>query len=103
MLETTSRVLRATAILIAVVGAVDAIRGEHWDQVAMLTVIAVLLIIDLIAARLRPSTLAVRADHLDWLEEEAARADDTAALVAGRAIAAYRATRGSRDTAGSTS
>lgn len=103
MIETTSRVLRTLAILIAVVGAVDAVRGEHWDQVAMLVVIAALLVVDLALGRLGPPTLAVRPDHLDWLEEEAARTDDTPALVAGRAVAAYRATRGSPNASGASS
>ena len=93
MAETSSRMARVLALLIAVVGTIDAVRGQHWDQVAMLSVIALLLVVDIGLQRYRPDRLTIRADHLDWLREEAARTDDTAELVAGRAVAAYRAVR----------
>lgn len=93
MIELASRTLRVVALLAAGVGAVDAARGPHWDQFAMLAAIVAVLAVDLALDALRPATVAVRADQLAWLAEEAGRTDDTVGLVAGRAIAAYRASR----------
>jgi hypothetical protein len=92
MIESTSRVVRVLILLVAVVAALDALRGEHWDQFVMLLAIAVLLATDLVLRRLAPPSITLRPDLVSWLRDEAARTDDTPELVADRAVATYRAT-----------
>jgi hypothetical protein len=94
MVETTGRVAVGTALLIAVVAAVDAVRGSHWDQVVMLAAIAVLLVVVVVADRVRPPCVAVRADLIEWLRDESTRTDDSIARIASRALAEHRAARG---------
>ena len=87
--------MKRLQFLIAVVAAVDAGRGSHWDQLAMLAAIAGLLAVVAIADRLRPPCVAIRADLIEWLRDESTRTDDSVARIASRALAEHRAARGS--------
>ncbi len=92
MIELTSRVIRVLALLIAVVGSLDALRGDHWDQFGMLVAIAALLVADLVLRHFASPSITLRPDLVSWLQDEAAHTDDTPELIADRAVATYRAT-----------
>ena len=94
MVETTNRLAAGVALLIAAVAAVDAVRGEHWDQLAMLAAIALLLVVLLLVDIMRPACVVVRADVAVWLRDEAARTDDSMSRIVARAVAEHRAGRG---------
>ena len=82
------RVLFGVSILVAVVGAIDAARGAHWDQFALLCALGALSLIALVGAgravRLRPGLM-------NWVEKQAAVTDDDPSRIVDRALAAYRA------------
>ena len=82
------RVLSGISILVAVVAAIDAARGAHWDQFALLCVLAALSVITFVGAR---RTVEPRPDLMNWVEEQAAVTDDDPNRIVDRALAAYRA------------
>ena len=82
------RMLFGVSILVAVVAAIDAARGAHWDQFALLCVLAALSLIALVGAR---RTVEPRPDLMNWVEQQAAVTDDDPNRVVDRALAAYRA------------
>ncbi len=82
------RMLSGVSILVAVVAAIDAARGAHWDQCALLCVLAALSLIVLIGTG---RTVEPRPDLMNWVEEQAAVTDDDPNRVVDRALAAYRA------------
>lgn len=82
--------LIGAAILLAVIGAFDAVRGDHWDQFAILIAVALLLWAALAVSPRRSQVVAPRPDLMDWLDEFAALTDDEPDRVADRALAAYR-------------
>ena len=82
------RVLFGVSILVGVVAAIDAARGGHWDQFALLCVLVALSLIALVAAG---RTVKPRPDLMNWVEEQAAITDDDPSRVVDRALAAYRA------------
>lgn len=82
------RWLFGVSVLVAVVAAIDAARGAHWDQFALLCVLAALSLIALVA---RGRTVEPRPDLMNWVEQQAAVTDDDPNRVVDRALAAYRA------------
>ena len=82
------RMLLGISMLIAIVAAIDAARGAHWDQFALLCVLGALSLIALVIAgrAVRP-----RPDLMNWVEQQAAVTDDDPNRVVDRALAAYRA------------
>lgn len=78
----------ATIALIALVGAIDAVRLDAWSTVAFFVTIAVLSIGTLL--RRREHAVDVRGDHHAWLAQTASVTGETAEIVADRAIGAYR-------------
>lgn len=82
------RMLSGISILVAVVAAIDAARGAHWDQFALLCVLAALSLIALVGAG---RTVEPRPDLMNWVEEQAAVTDDDPNRIVDRALAAYRA------------
>ena len=82
------RMLFGVSILVAVVAAIDAARGAHWDQFALLCVLAALSLIALVGAG---RTVEPRPDLMNWVEQQAAVTDDDPNRVVDRALAAYRA------------
>ena len=82
------RVLFGVSILVAVVAAIDAARGAHWDQFALLCALGALSLIALVGAgrSVRP-----RPDLMNWVEQQAAVTDDDPSRIVDRALAAYRA------------
>jgi len=82
------RILFGVSILVAVVAAVDAARGAHWDQFALLCVLAALSLTALIGTG---RTVQPRPDLMNWVEQQAAVTDDDPNRVVDRALAAYRA------------
>ena len=82
------RTLLVISMLIAIVAAIDAARGAHWDQFALLCVLGALSLIALVIAgrAVRP-----RPDLMNWVEQQAAVTDDDPNRVVDRALAAYRA------------
>ena len=85
------RLLLGASLLVAGVAALDAIRGDHWDQFAMLIVIAALAVAGLALRAREGNTVRLRADLMAWVEQQAAVTDDEPRLVIDRALAAYRA------------
>ena len=82
------RTLFGVSILVAVVAAIDAARGAHWDQFALLCVLAALSLIALVRTG---RTVEPRPDLMNWVEQQAAVTDDDPNRVVDRALAAYRA------------
>jgi hypothetical protein len=82
------RMLLGVSILVAVVAAIDAARGAHWDQFALLCVLGALSLIALVGAgrSVRP-----RPDLMNWVEQQSAVTDDDPNRVVDRALAAYQA------------
>ena len=82
------RTLLGVSILVAVVAAIDAARGAHWDQFALLCALGALSLIALVGAgrSVRP-----RPDLMNWVEQQAAVTDDDPSRIVDRALAAYRA------------
>ncbi|MEA5558038.1 hypothetical protein [Nodularia spumigena] len=85
------RILLAIIGLFAAVAAIDAVRGEHWDQFAMLVVIAALAVVSLALYLSRRPGVRPRPDLMAWLADQAALTDDSPDAIADRALAAYRA------------
>jgi len=85
------RILLAIIALFAAVAAFDAVRGGHWDQFAMLVVIAALAVVALILYLRRRPGVRPRSDLMAWLADQAALTDDSPDAIADRALAAYRA------------
>ena len=82
------RTLLGISMLIAIVAAIDAARGAHWDQFALLCVLGALSLIALVGAG---RTVRPRPDLMNWVEQQAAVTDDDPNRVVDRALAAYRA------------
>ena len=82
------RMLLGVSMLIAIVAAIDAARGAHWDQFALLCALGALSLIALGTAGrgVRP-----RPDLMNWVEQQAALTDDDPNRLVDRALAAYRA------------
>jgi hypothetical protein len=82
--------LLLSALVAAVIGALDAGVSDEPDLVAVLAFIAMLQLVLLIrlAAGRRP--LPVRADLWSWVHDRAVRTGDRPEEVADRAVAAYR-------------
>jgi len=82
------RMLLGVSTLIAVVAAIDAALGAHWDQFALLCVLGVLSLIALVGAG---RSVRLRPDLMNWVEQQSAVTDDDPNRVVDRALAAYRA------------
>ena len=78
-------------LVISAVAALDAARGNHWDQLAMSIVVGSLALAGLMLSVSLRNTVRLRADLMAWIEQQAAMTDDEPRMVADRAIAAYRA------------
>jgi predicted Co/Zn/Cd cation transporter (cation efflux family) len=85
------RILLATIVLFAAVAAFDAVRGEHWDQFAMLVAIVVVAVAALALYLRRRPGVRPRSDLMAWLADQAALTDDSPDAISDRALAAYRA------------
>ena len=85
------RALLGASILLAVVGAIDAVRGDHWDQFVILVVIASACAGALALQRGGTRWVTPRPDLLEWAREQAAVTDDTVERIVDRALAAQRA------------
>lgn len=85
------RTLLITSICLASIAGLDAVRGDHWDQFAMLGVLAGLSVVGLVLHERQRSAVRLRPELLAWLEDHAARTDDEPRRVVDRAMAAYRA------------
>lgn len=86
------RTLLATAVVVALAGAVDAAVGSVWDQFAILAAVIALLIVSLLTMTLstgRPS-VSIRADLVRWLRTRSAIEGEPLEMLADRAIATYR-------------
>ena len=81
------RTLLGVSILIAVVGAVDAARGAHWDQFALLCALGAL---SLIATIRSGRAIRPRSDLMHWVDWQASVTDDDPNRIVDRALAAYR-------------
>lgn len=79
------------AVLIAVVGAVDAAIGDAPDLVVLFVAVAVLCAVVLLRSITRRRAVAVRDDVARWLEITAAEQGETMDDLADRAISTYRA------------
>ncbi len=86
-----TRLMLVTMIVIAVIGAVDAMVGESWDLAVVLGALVVLAVVLLIRTFGRRPVVAVRADLVRWMAGRAATTGERTEDVADRAIAAYRA------------
>ena len=82
------RTLLGISMLIAIVAAIDAARGAHWDQFALLCVLGAL---SLIALGTAGRAVRPRPDLMNWVEQQAAVTDDGPNRVVDRALAAYQA------------
>ena len=85
------RTLLVSSIVVATVAGIDAVRGDHWDQVAMLLILGSLSAISLAVDTRRAPSVRLRPDLLAWVEDLAARTDDEPRRVVDRAVGAYRA------------
>lgn len=85
------RTLQGVSILVAVVAAIDAARGAHWDQFALLCVLGALSSIALIILVGAGRSVRPRPDLMNWVEQQSAMTDDDPSRVVDRALAAYRA------------
>lgn len=83
--------LWAVAILVTAVGMVDAADARNWDLVVVLASSVVLQALVLAAGRIGPHPVALRPDLADWLRRQADATGERPALLADRAVAAYRA------------
>ena len=81
------RTLLGVSILVAVVAAIDAARGAHWDQFALLCALAAL---SAIAALRAGGSVRPRPDLMNWVEWQASVTEDDPNRVVDRALAAYR-------------
>lgn len=82
------RMLLAFSILVAAVAALDAARGGHWDQFALLCALAAIASVVLVGTG---RTVRPRRDLMNWVEQQAALTDDDPTRIVDRALAAYRA------------
>ena len=80
-----------TAVFVAIVAALDAARGGHWDQFAMLLLVAALVTAAILMQLRNRHAVRLRPDLLIWARRHAAQIDDEPELVVDRALAAYRA------------
>ena len=85
------RTLLVSSIVVATVAGIDAGRGDHWDQFAMLLILGSLSAIALAVDTRRAPSVRLRPDLLAWVEDLASRTDDEPPRVVDRAVAAYRA------------
>ena len=82
------RMLLGVSILLAAVAALDAARGGHWDQFVLLCALAAIAVTVIVGTG---HTVRPRPDLMNWVEQQAALADDDPNRVVDRALAAYRA------------
>ena len=85
------RTLLGTSVVLALIAALDAFRGDHWDQFAMLGLLVALLVGAIAVDTRRRASVRLRPDLLSWVRDHAARTDDEPPRVVDRALAAYRA------------
>ena len=85
------RTLLITSVCLASIAGLDAVRGDHWDQFAILVVLVVLGVAALVVNGRQRSAVRLRPELHAWLEDHAARTDDEPRRVLDRALAAYRA------------
>ena len=83
--------LWAVAVLVTAVGLVDAADARNWDLVVVLASSVVLQVFVLAVARIGQHPVALRRDLADWLRRQADATGESPALLADRAVAAYRA------------
>ena len=62
------RTLLVSSIVVATVAGIDAVRGDHWDQVAMLLILGSLSAISLAVDTRRAPSVRLRPDLLAWVE-----------------------------------
>lgn len=82
-------VLITASLIVAFAGLVDAVVGEVWDLVAVLSAIAVLLAWHLLVTA-RRHVVALRPDLAHWIHERAVAEGEPAETIASRAVATYR-------------
>ncbi len=85
------KIVLMISVLVSAMAAVDAARGEHWDQFFLLVVLVVLQTGAWALARTFDTAVRLRRDLRSWVVEHAALTDDTPDAVVDRAMAAYRA------------
>jgi hypothetical protein len=85
------RLVLGAIVLISAVAALDAARGSHWDQLAMLLVVGSLAVAGLVMSAWLGNAVRLRPDVMAWVKQQAALTDDEPRLLVDRAIAAYRA------------
>ena len=86
-----NKLLLALAVVVSVVGAVDAAVGGQPDLVVVFGLGAVLQLALLVRLQVRRPAVPVRADLVSWLRDRAATEGEPIGLVADRCLAACRA------------
>lgn len=85
------RAVMAAALLIAVVGLIDALRGGEPDLATLFALLCVALAWLVAGASTRRTLVGVRADLARWIEERSALTGEPAERIVDRALADDRA------------
>lgn len=85
------KIVLLLSVVVAALAAVDAVRGEHWDQFFLLVVLVAFQALAWSLARTFDTAVRLRRDLRSWVVDHAALTDDTPDAVVDRAMAAYRA------------
>jgi hypothetical protein len=91
LVSVSSRVIVVATTAVAVIGAVDAIRGRNGDLVVVFLVVAALQALLLVRLQFGRRPIPLRPDLVAWLDERASITGEPPERIADRCISEYRA------------
>jgi hypothetical protein len=86
----SGRTLVVASITVALVGALDGVRGGNADLVAVFLIVAALQAVLLARLQFGRRPVALRSDLTAWLDERAALTGEPAEWIADRCVAEHR-------------
>jgi hypothetical protein len=85
----TSRLLAIAAVVVAMVGAIDAAIGGEWDLFVLFIMSLVIGIVLILRFESKRPAIPVRRDLVAWLRDRAAISGEPMSSVTDRAIATF--------------
>lgn len=86
-----NKLILAASVVVAAVGAVDALVGGTYDLVVVFILAGVLQLVLLIRLQSRRPAVPLRADLVTWLRDRSAEQGEPIGVIADRCVAACRA------------